>query len=145
MAIEHTLSIIKPDAVQRQLIGAIYTRFESAGLSIIAAKMIRLTRKRAENFYAIHREKSFFSELVKQMSSGPIMVQILCGEDAIQLNRTLMGATDPSQATAGTIRADFALSIDKNSVHGSDSAENAIIEINFFFHKNEIHNTFSSI
>jgi nucleoside-diphosphate kinase len=133
MAVERTLSIIKPDAVAKNVIGAIYTRFESAGLRIVAARMTRLSRDDAEGFYAVHRERPFFSALVDFMISGPVMVQVLEGENAIALNRELMGATDPRKASPGTIRADFADSIDNNAVHGSDALETAKNEITYFF------------
>jgi nucleoside-diphosphate kinase len=133
MAVERTLSIIKPDAVAKNVIGAIYTRFESAGLRIVAARMTCLSRDEAEGFYAVHRERPFFSGLVEFMSSGPVMIQVLEGENAIALNRDLMGATDPKKAAPGTIRADFAESIDHNAVHGSDAAETAKHEITYFF------------
>ncbi|MGA8278531.1 MAG: nucleoside-diphosphate kinase [Rhodanobacteraceae bacterium] len=133
MALERTLSIIKPDAVAKNLIGEIYARFEKAGLIIIAAKMKHLTRDEAEGFYAVHRERGFFPALVEFMISGPVMIQALEGDDAIARNRELMGATDPAKAAPGTIRADFAESIDANAVHGSDSAGNAATEIAFFF------------
>ena len=133
MAVERTLSIIKPDAVAKNVIGKIYTRFESAGLRIAAAKMVHLSQAEAEGFYAVHRERPFFKDLVKFMISGPVMVQVLEGENAVLKNRELMGATDPKKADAGTIRADFAESIDANAVHGSDSQENAAIEISYFF------------
>ena len=133
MALQRTLSIIKPDAVAKNVIGPIYTRFEQAGLRIIAARMMQLSQAVAEGFYAVHRERPFFKDLVKFMISGPVMVQVLEGEGAIQRNRDLMGATDPKAAAPGTIRADFAQSIDANAVHGSDSAENAAIEIGYFF------------
>jgi len=138
MAIERTLSIIKPDAVAKNVIGQIYSRFENAGLRIIAAKMVRLSREQAESFYAVHRDRPFFNDLVAFMTSGPVMVQCLEGENAVAKNRELMGATDPKEAAAGTIRADFADSIDANAVHGSDSLENAKIEIDFFFKPEEI-------
>lgn len=138
MAIERTLSIIKPDAVAKNVIGAIYSRFENAGLKIIAARMMHLTREQAEGFYAVHRERPFFAELVAFMTSGPVMVQVLQGEDAVAKNRDLMGATDPKKAAPGTIRADFADSIEANAVHGSDSLENAKVEIDFFFKPDEI-------
>jgi nucleoside-diphosphate kinase len=138
MAVERTLSIIKPDAVAKNVIGAIYSRFENAGLKIIAAKMMHLTREQAEGFYAVHKERPFFGELVSFMISGPVMIQVLEGEDAVAKNRELMGATDPKKAEPGTIRADFADSIDANAVHGSDSLENAKIEIDFFFKPEEI-------
>jgi nucleoside-diphosphate kinase len=133
MAIERTLSIIKPDAVRKNLIGKILTRFEAAGLRIVAARMMRLSRADAEAFYAVHRDRPFFRDLVEFMMSGPIMVQALEGEGAIMKNRDLMGATDPKKAAAGTIRADFAESIDANAVHGSDSDETARTEVAFFF------------
>ncbi|MHB0990309.1 MAG: nucleoside-diphosphate kinase [Burkholderiales bacterium] len=133
MAVEHTLSIIKPDAVAKNVIGQIYQRFEQAGLKIIAARMIHLSRADAEGFYAVHRERPFFKDLVDFMISGPVMVQVLQGENAMQTNRDLMGATDPKKADAGTIRADFADSIDANAVHGSDSVANAAVEIAYFF------------
>ena len=139
MALERTLSIIKPDAVAKNLIGRIYSRFEDNGLQIIAAKMLHLSRERAGDFYAVHRERPFFSDLVTFMSSGPVMVQILEGENAIARHRELMGATDPSKADPGTIRADFAKSVDENAVHGSDSSETAAWEIAFFFAKDEIY------
>src|SRR5918992_4438330 len=129
MAVERTLSIVKPDAVAKNVIGEIYTRFERAGLAIIAARMMRLSRAEAEGFYAVHKERPFFKDLVDFMTSGPVMVQVLQGESAIQKNRDLMGATDPRKADKGTIRADFAQSIDANAVHGSDSAETAVVEI----------------
>jgi nucleoside-diphosphate kinase len=133
MAIERTLSIVKPDAVRKNLIGKILTRFEAAGLRIVAARMMHLSRAEAEAFYAVHRERPFFRDLVEFMSSGPIMVQVLEGEGAILKHRDLMGATDPKKAAAGTIRADFAESIDANAVHGSDGAETAHAEVAFFF------------
>jgi nucleoside-diphosphate kinase len=133
MAIERTLSIIKPDAVGKNVIGQIYSRFESAGLRIIAARMVHLSRVEAEGFYAEHKERPFFKDLVEFMTSGPVMVQVLEGEDAIAKNRELMGATNPKDAEKGTIRADFAESIDANAVHGSDSAGAAVKEITFFF------------
>ncbi|MBK2000808.1 MULTISPECIES: nucleoside-diphosphate kinase [Campylobacter] len=135
---ERTLSIIKPDAVRKNLIGKILERFESNGLKIIALKKIQLTSEQAENFYAIHKERSFFKDLVNFMISGPVVVSILEGENAVMKNRELMGATDPKEAKSGTIRADFAESIDANAVHGSDSLENANNEIEFFFKSNEI-------
>ncbi|MGA9340918.1 MAG: nucleoside-diphosphate kinase [Rhodanobacteraceae bacterium] len=138
MALERTLSIIKPDAVAKNVIGQIYSRFEKAGLEIIAAKMKHLSREEAEGFYAVHRERGFFRALVEFMISGPVMIQTLEGDDAIARNRELMGATDPANAAAGTIRADFADSIDANAVHGSDSAENARAEIAFFFTTQEL-------
>lgn len=136
---ERTLSIIKPDAVAKNVIGEIYTRFERAGLKIVAARMKHLTREQAEGFYAVHRERPFFDDLVKFMTSGPVMIQVLEGEDAIARNRELMGATDPRQAAPGTIRADFATSIDANAVHGSDAAETARKEIAFFFGDDELY------
>ncbi|HBA09317.1 MAG: nucleoside-diphosphate kinase [Methylotenera sp.] len=135
MAVQRTLSIIKPDAVAKNVIGKIYTRFENAGLKIVEAKMAQLTQAEAEGFYAVHKERPFFTDLVKFMVSGPVMIQALEGENAVQVNRDLMGATNPKEAAAGTIRADFAESIDANAVHGSDSAENAAIEIAYFFGK----------
>ncbi|MBI3771709.1 MAG: nucleoside-diphosphate kinase [Gammaproteobacteria bacterium] len=138
MAIERTLSIIKPDAVAKNVIGEIYSRFEKAGLRIVAAKMMHLSQQQAEGFYAVHKERPFFKDLVKFMTTGPVMVQALEGEGAIALNRQLMGATDPKKAEKGTIRADFADSIDANAVHGSDSAENAKIEIAYFFKAEEL-------
>ncbi|MDG4552780.1 MAG: nucleoside-diphosphate kinase [Candidatus Competibacter sp.] len=133
MAVEHTLSIIKPDAVARNIIGKIYSRFEEQGLQIVAAKMVRLTREQAEIFYAVHRERPFYQELIAYMTSGPVMVQVLEGKDAIVKNREIMGATDPKKAAPGTIRADFAESVTQNTVHGSDSPETAFHEIAFFF------------
>ncbi len=133
MAIERTLSIIKPDAVAKNVIGQILTRFEAAGLKIVAARMAQLSRAEAEAFYAVHRERPFFRDLVEFMVSGPIMVQVLEGEGAIAKNRELMGATDPKKADKGTIRADFADSIDANAVHGSDAPETAAVEVAFFF------------
>jgi nucleoside-diphosphate kinase len=138
MALERTLSIIKPDAVAKNVIGAIYSRFEGAGLKIIAAKMKQLTKEEAEGFYAVHKERGFFGELVAFMISGPVMIQALEGENAVSIHRDLMGATDPKKAAPGTIRADFADSIDANAVHGSDSLENAATEIAYFFAANEI-------
>jgi nucleoside-diphosphate kinase len=133
MAVERTLSIIKPDAVAKNVIGQIYSRFESAGLKVIAARLAQLSRAEAEAFYAVHRERPFFGELVGFMISGPVMIQVLEGESAIQKNRDLMGATDPKKAAPGTIRADFADSIDANAVHGSDAPETAAQEVAFFF------------
>ncbi|MEB4589573.1 nucleoside-diphosphate kinase [Candidatus Thiothrix sp. Deng01] len=138
MAIEQTISIIKPDAVAKNVIGQIYSRFENAGLKIVAAKMVHLDNKGAEGFYAVHKERPFFKDLVAFMTSGPVMVQVLEGENAVAKNRELMGATNPKNADAGTIRADFAESIDENAVHGSDSLENAAIEIAYFFSKTEL-------
>jgi nucleoside-diphosphate kinase len=139
MAIERTLSIIKPDAVAKNVIGEILTRFEKNGLKIVATKMLKLTRTQAENFYAIHKGKPFFAGLVNFMSSGPILVQVLEGENAIKENRRIMGATDPKKADVGTIRADFATSIDLNAVHGSDASDTAMQEIAFFFKPEEIY------
>ena len=133
MSVERTLSIIKPDAVAKNVIGEIYSRFEKAGLKIVAAKMAHLSREQAEGFYAVHRERPFFNDLVKFMTSGPVMIQALEGEDAIALNRKLMGATNPADAEPGTIRADFASSIDANAVHGSDGPDTARDEIAYFF------------
>lgn len=133
MAIERTLSIIKPDAVAKNVIGQIYARFEGAGLKIVAARMVQLSRAEAEGFYAVHRERPFFKDLVGFMISGPVIVQALEGENAIAKHRELMGATDPKKAEKGTIRADFADSIDANAVHGSDAVETAKIEISYFF------------
>ncbi len=133
MAVERTLSIIKPDAVAKNVIGQIYTRFENAGLKIIASRMMQLSRADAEGFYAVHKARPFFKDLVDFMISGPVVIQVLEGEAAIQKNRDLMGATDPKKAEKGTIRADFADSIDANAAHGSDSAENARIEIAYYF------------
>lgn len=133
MAVERTFSIIKPDAVAKNVIGQIYSRFEGAGLKIIAARMIHLSRTEAEGFYAVHKARPFFNDLVTFMISGPVMAQVLEGEGAILKNRDLMGATDPKKAAPGTIRADFADSIDANAVHGSDAAETAAVEIAYFF------------
>ena len=133
MAVERTLSIIKPDAVAKNVIGQIYSRFESNGLNVIAAKMVSLSRPEAEGFYGVHRERPFFKDLVTFMISGPVMVQVLEGDNAIAKNRELMGATDPKKAAAGTIRADFADSIDANAVHGSDATATAAFEIAYFF------------
>lgn len=133
MAVERTLSIVKPDAVAKNVIGQIYSRFENAGLKIIAARMMQLSRAEAEGFYAVHKDRPFFKDLVKFMISGPVMVQVLEGENAILKNRELMGATDPKKADKGTIRADFADSIDANAVHGSDAPETAAVEIAYFF------------
>lgn len=138
MAIERTISIIKPDAVAKNVIGKIYSRFETNGLLIIAAKMKHLSRKEAEGFYAVHSERPFFNALVEFMISGPVMIQVLEGENALLKNRELMGATNPKDAAPGTIRADFAESIDANAVHGSDSLENAAIEIAYFFAATEV-------
>ena len=133
MTIEQTLSIIKPDAVSKNVIGEIYTRFEKANLKIIKAMMVHLSKEEAEGFYAVHKERPFFNDLVTFMTSGPVMIQALEGDNAVLKNRELMGATNPKEADAGTIRADFADSIDANAVHGSDSLENAKIEIEYFF------------
>ena len=133
MAIEQKLSIIKPDAVKKNVIGEIYSRFEKAGLKIVHAQMIELTKEEAEGFYAVHKDRPFFNDLVEFMTSGRVMIQVLEGENAVALNRQLMGATNPKEAVKGTIRADFAESIDANAVHGSDSLENAKIEIDYFF------------
>ena len=133
MSVERTLSIVKPDAVAKNVIGQIYSRFENNGLKIVAARMLHLSRAEAEGFYAVHRQRPFFNDLVNFMVSGPVMVQVLEGESAIQKNRDLMGATDPKKALRGTIRADFADSIDANAVHGSDAAETAAVEVAYFF------------
>jgi len=138
MTMERTLSIIKPDAVARNVIGQICARFEAAGLRIVAARMVRLTRPRAEAFYAVHKDRPFFPELVEFMTSGPCLVQILEGEDAIAKNREVMGATNPAEAAAGTIRADFAVEVTENAVHGSDGPETAKSEIEFFFGAGDI-------
>ena len=139
MAVERTLSIIKPDAVAKNVIGEIYTRFEKAGLKVIAARMAHLSRAEAEGFYAVHKGRPFFDDLVQFMSSGPVMIQVLEGESAIQKNRDLMGATDPRKAAAGTIRADFAQSIDANAVHGSDAPETAQAEVAYFFPQYQVY------
>jgi len=133
MAIQTTLSIIKPDGVEKNLLGEIYKRFETAGLEIVAARMLHLSQQQAEAFYAVHSERPFFKDLVSYMTSGPVMVQALRGENAVELNRRLMGATNPAEADAGTIRADYAASIEENIVHGSDAPETAAVEIEFFF------------
>ena len=133
MALERTLSIVKPDAVKKNAIGKILARFEAAGLRIVAARMIHLSREQAEGFYAVHRQRPFFRDLVQFMTSGPVLIQVLEGENAIAKNRELMGATDPKKAERGTIRADFADSIDANAVHGSDGAESARMEVAYFF------------
>ena len=138
MAVERTFSIVKPDAVAKNVIGEIYSRFEKAGLQIIASKMMHLTREQAEGFYAVHKERPFFADLVSFMTSGPVMIQALEGEDAVAKNREIMGATNPAEAAEGTIRADFASTIDENAVHGSDSLENAKIEIDYFFSADEV-------
>ncbi len=138
MAIERTLSIIKPDAVAKNVIGKIYTHFEDAGLQIIAARMMHLSREQAEGFYAVHKERPFFNDLVEFMTSGPVIVQVLEGENAISKHREVMGATNPKEAAAGTIRATFASSIDENACHGSDAAETAAVEIAYFFSDEQI-------
>ncbi len=138
MAIQRTFSIIKPDAVAKNAIGEIYSRFEKGGLKIIASKMLQLTKEQAEGFYAVHSERPFFNDLVSFMVSGPVMIQVLEGENAIARNRELMGATNPAEADTGTIRRDFADSLDENAVHGSDAAETAAEEIKFFFSDNEL-------
>ncbi|MHC9511112.1 nucleoside-diphosphate kinase [Kangiella sp. M94] len=138
MAIERTFSIVKPDAVAKNVIGEIYSRFERAGLRIVAAKMIHLSREKAEGFYAEHKERPFFGALVDFMTSGPVMVQVLEGENAIKANREIMGATNPAEALRGTIRADYAVSVDENAAHGSDSPESAEREIGYFFSADEI-------
>ena len=139
MALERTLSIIKPDAVKKNAIGRILARFEAAGLRIVAARMMHLSRAEAEGFYAVHRQRPFFPDLVEFMTSGPVLVQVLEGDNAIARNRELMGAPDPKKAAKGTIRADFADSIDANAVHGSDSAENARVEVAYFFPACEVY------
>jgi len=139
MALERTLSIVKPDGVRGNHIGEVYRRFEKAGLSIVAARMLHLSQREAEGFYAVHRERPFFKDLVRYMSSGPVVVQVLEGENAIARNRDLMGATDPKKAAAGTIRADLAASIEQNVVHGSDAPETAAREIAYFFSTTELH------
>jgi nucleoside-diphosphate kinase len=138
MAIERTISIIKPDAVAKNVIGEIYSRFEKAGLRVVAAKMEHLSREKAEGFYAVHKERPFFNDLVSFMISGPVMIQVLEGESAIAKNREVMGATNPKDAAPGTIRADFAVSIDENAVHGSDGPDTAAQEIAYFFQPNEL-------
>jgi len=138
MAVERTISIIKPDAVGKNVIGEIYSRFEKAGLKVIAAKMMHLSQEKAGAFYEVHKERPFYNDLVSFMTSGPVMVQVLEGEGAIAKNREVMGATNPAEAAAGTIRADFAASIDENAVHGSDAPETAAVEIAFFFNDNEL-------
>jgi nucleoside-diphosphate kinase len=138
MSIERTLSIVKPDGVGRNLIGEVYRRFEQAGLKVVAARMMRLSQAEAEGFYAVHRERPFFKDLVRFMTSGPVMVQVLEGENAIAKNRAVMGATDPKKADKGSIRADLATSIDENMVHGSDAADTAAREIGYFFREIEI-------
>ena len=138
MAIERTISIIKPDGVEKNIIGEVFRRFESAGLQIVAARMIHLTREQAADFYAVHRERAFYDDLIEYMTSGPVMVQVLEGEDAIAKNREVMGATNPAEADPGTIRADFAKSIEENVVHGSDGPDTARQEIAFFFSSDQI-------
>ena len=138
MAVQRTLSIVKPDGVAKNLIGEVYRRFEKSGLKIVAAKMLRLRQDQAEGFYAVHKARPFYSDLVRYMTSGPVMVQVLEGENAIQANRDIMGATNPKQAAPGTIRADFAASIEENVVHGSDGPETAKNEIAFFFSEAEL-------
>ena len=138
MALERTISIIKPDAVTKNVIGQIYARFEAAGLKVVAAKMKHLSLKEAQEFYAVHKERPFFGELVEFMTSGPVMIQVLEGDNAVSQNREIMGATNPKDAAAGTIRADFADSIGENAVHGSDSLENAAVEISYFFSTSEL-------
>ena len=139
MALERTLSIVKPDGIRANLIGEVYRRFEKAGLSIVAARMLHLSQREAEGFYAVHRERPFFKDLVRYMISGPIIVQVLEGENAIARNRDIMGATDPKKAAPGTIRADFAASIEQNVVHGSDAPDTAAREIAYFFSTTELH------
>ena len=139
MALERTLSIVKPDGVSRNLIGEVYRRFEKAGLTVIAARMMRLSEREAEGFYAVHRERPFFKDLVRYMTSGPVVVQVLEGDNAIARNREIMGATDPKKAAQGTIRADLALSIEQNVVHGSDAPDTAAREIAYFFSGTELH------
>jgi nucleoside-diphosphate kinase len=139
MALERTFSIVKPDGVARNLVGQVLARFEKAGLKVVAARMQHLSQREAEGFYAVHAARPFFKDLVKYMTSGPVLLQVLEGENAIAKNREIMGATDPKKAAPGTIRADFAESIEANTVHGSDSAENAAIEIAYFFAQTEIH------
>jgi nucleoside-diphosphate kinase len=138
MATERTLSIIKPDAVGKNVIGQIYSRFEAAGLNIIAAKMMHLSAEQAGEFYAVHKERPFYKDLISFMTSGPVMVQVVEGESAIAKNREVMGATNPKDAAAGTIRADFASTVDENAVHGSDAPETAAVEIKFFFDDSEL-------
>jgi nucleoside-diphosphate kinase len=139
MALERTFSIVKPDGVARNLIGQVYTRFEAAGLKVVASKLTQLSRAQAEGFYAVHKARPFFNDLVTYMISGPVVLQVLEGENAVLKNREIMGATDPKKADKGTIRADLAESIEANTVHGSDSVENAAIEIAYFFAQTEIH------
>ena len=139
MALERTFSIVKPDGVARNLIGEVYRRFEKAGLAVVAAKLTHLSKAEAEGFYAVHKARPFFNDLVTSMTSGPVVLQVLEGDNAVAKNREIMGATDPKKAAPGTIRADLAQSIEANTVHGSDSAENAAIEIAYFFTQTEIH------
>lgn len=139
MAVERTLSIIKPDAVGKNVIGEIYTRFERAGLTVVGARMLHLSRERAEGFYAVHKDRPFFNDLVEFMTSGPVMVQVLEGDNAIKQHREVMGATNPAEAAPGTIRADFASTIDENAVHGSDGPDTAAAEIAYFFGADEVH------
>jgi len=139
MALERTFSIVKPDGVARNLIGEVYRRFEAAGLKIVASKLVQLSKAEAEGFYAVHKARPFFNDLVAYMISGPVVLQVLEGENAVLKNREIMGATDPKKADKGTIRADMAESIEANTVHGSDSVENAAIEIAYFFAQTEIH------
>ena len=139
MALERTLSIVKPDGVSRNLIGEVYRRFEKAGLTIVASRMLRLSEREAEGFYAVHRERPFFKDLVRYMTSGPVVVQVLEGDNAIARNREIMGATDPKKAAPGTIRADLAVSIEQNVVHGSDAPDTAAKEIAYFFSGTELH------
>ena len=138
MALERTFSIVKPDGVARNLIGQVYTRFEKAGLKVVAAKLVQLSKAEAEGFYAVHKARPFFNDLVKYMTSGPVVLQVLEGENAVAKNREIMGATDPKKAAPGTIRADFAESIEANTVHGSDAPETAATEISYFFRSTEI-------
>ncbi|HJS22280.1 MAG TPA: nucleoside-diphosphate kinase [Steroidobacteraceae bacterium] len=138
MALERTLSIVKPDGVQKNLIGEVYRRFEQAGLRVVAARMLQLSQSQAEGFYAVHRERPFYRDLVRYMTSGPVMVQVLEGENAVARNREIMGATDPSKAAPGTIRADLAASIEQNVVHGSDAPDTATREIAFFFAESDL-------
>jgi nucleoside-diphosphate kinase len=138
MAIERTFSIVKPDGVQKNIVGEIYSRFEKSGLQVVASRMLQLSREQAEGFYAVHRERPFFGDLVEYMISGPVVAQVLEGENAIQRNREIMGATDPAEADPGTIRADFATSIEENVVHGSDGPDTAREEISYFFSDDEI-------
>ena len=139
MALERTLSIVKPDGVKANLIGEVYHRFEKAGLAIVAARMLQLSQREAEGFYAVHRERPFFRDLVRYMTSGPVLVQVLEGENAVTMNRDIMGATDPKKAAPGTIRADLATSIEQNVVHGSDAPDTAAREIAYFFSATELH------